>query len=383
MTLLTAAAAVLGDELVEPAWIQIDDERVEAIGVGDPPRRPDVDLGSALVVPGFVDQHCHGGNRGDFFAADPAAARLGAELHLAHGTTSLVASLVTATNEDLLRQIAVLNPLVDDGTFVGIHLEGPWLSVHRCGAHDPGILRPPTRDEVAGLVSAGGGRLIMATIAPELPGALEAISQLVRADVVAAIGHTDCTAERAREAVDAGATVATHLFNQMPALHKREAGVVVALLDDPRVTVELIADGVHVDPPLVGFVTRAVGSGRVAAVTDAMGAAGAPDGAYRIGKLDVEVVAGVANLAGGGPLAGSTLTMDAAFRTFVFSCGVPVVAASAMTSRTPARAMGLADRGSLEPGMRADLVVLDPAELTVQAVMRAGQWLGPAPTAEV
>jgi len=235
---------------------------------------------------------------------------VGAELHRRHGTTTLVASLVTASQPDLIEQIRALAPLVDDGTFAGIHLEGPWLSHHRCGAHDPALLRAPEPAEVAALIDAGGGRIIMATIAPELPGVIAAIEQMTAAGVVAAVGHTDCSADQARRAVDSGATVATHLLNQMPAIHKRAGGPVVALLDDPRVTVELIPDGVHVDPALIGFLVRSLGPDRVAAVTDAMGAAGAPDGDYRIGALDVVVSGGVANLAGGGPLAGSTLTMD-------------------------------------------------------------------------
>lgn len=373
MSMIGADAAVLGDELVSPAWIEVAGDQIVAAGVGPAPGAVDVSV-SGTVVPGFVDQHCHGGNRGDFFAGRADAALVGAQLHRRHGTTTLVASLVTASQPDLIEQIRALAPLVDDGTFAGIHLEGPWLSHHRCGAHDPALLRAPEPAEVAALIDAGGGRIIMATVAPELPGAIAAIEQLTAAGVVAAVGHTDCSADQARRAVNSGATVATHLLNQMPAIHKRAGGPVVALLDDPRVTVELIPDGVHVDPALVGFLVRSLGPDRVAAVTDAMGAAGAPDGDYRIGALDVVVSGGVANLAGGGPLAGSTLTMDRALRTLVHDCGIPIEIASALTSRTPAAAMGLADRGRIAAGMRADLVVLEPTTLQLTQVMWAGQW---------
>lgn len=374
MITVSASSAVIDGALVSDAWIQIEDADITGHGSGSVPLGGTVARVEGTVVPGFVDQHCHGGAQGDFFAADEQAALTAAAIHLRHGTTTQVASLVTATHEALMQQIGALVPLVADGVLAGIHLEGPWLSRDRCGAHDPQLLRPPSPTEIEELLAVGDGHIVMATLAPELPGAQAAIRQLVSEGVVAAVGHTGCTAEQAREAIAAGATVATHLFNQMPGIHKRDGGVVVALLDDPRVTVELIADGVHVDPAVIRFAVNAVGPARVAAVTDAMGAAGAPDGRYLIGALEVDVVDGVATLAGGGPLAGSTLTMDRAFRTLVSDCGLDLADASAVTATTPARAMGFTDRGSLQPGMRADLVVLDH-RLEVSRVMRAGQWV--------
>lgn len=371
MTLISAPRGVLAGAETGALWVEVTGESIAATGTGSPPREPDVEL-SGTMLPGFVDQHCHGGGTGDFFAADPDAARTAAEIHLAHGTTTLVGSLVTAAPQPLLDQVRALIPLVEQHVLAGIHLEGPWLSRHMCGAHDPALLRDPDPAEVQRVVAAGEGAIVMATIAPELDGALAAIRQLVDLGVVAAVGHTDCTYERAEEAIAAGATVATHLFNQMPAIHKRDAGAVVALLADPRVTVELIADGVHVDPRLIRFVVGSVGAERVAGVTDAMGAAGAPDGHYLIGKLDVTVADGVARLTDGGALAGSTLTMDRAFRTLV-GAGVGVADASRIVSDTPARAMGFVERGRIERGFRADLVVLDE-ELTVTGVMRAGRW---------
>lgn len=371
MTLIRAPRGVVAGAEVADVWIETDGEVITATGTGQPPRGPDVAL-TGLVLPGFVDQHCHGGGRGDFFAADATAARTAARIHLERGTTTLVGSLVTAAPDALLDQVRALVPLVAEGVLAGIHLEGPWLSDRMCGAHDPALLRDPDPAEIAAVVGAGGGSVVMATIAPELDGALTAVRQLVDLGVVAAIGHTDCSYERAEEAIAAGATVATHLFNQMPPIHKRDAGAVVALLADPRVVVELIADGVHVDPRLIRFVVRSVGPDRVAGITDAMGAAGAPDGQYLIGRLDVTVSDGVARLTEGGALAGSTLTMDRAFRTLT-DAGVGVADASRIVSSTPARAMGFADRGRLEPGFRADLVVLDD-DRTVIGVMRAGRW---------
>lgn len=332
-----------------------------------------VDLKGAWLLPGFVDQHCHGGGQGDFFSLAQGDPERGARMHLEHGTTSLMASLVTATTVDLLAQIDRLSPLVDDGTFVGIHLEGPWISPHQCGAHDASLLRAPDISELETLFDAGAGRVMMVTIAPELPGAIEAIEYMVGRGVVAAVGHTEADYETTLLAIDAGATVATHLLNRMPPVGKREPGPVVALLEDPRVVVEIIADGVHVHPAVFRLFANASGPDRVAIVTDAMGAAGASDGSYLIGALDVDVRGGVARLASSGALAGSTLTMDRGLR-LALSAGIPVEQAAALVAANPARAMGLDDRGELTSGKRADLVVLDD-HMNVTDVMRGGEWV--------
>lgn len=373
--LLTGARMVLPDGIDPLGWLRVERENVVEVGSGEPPMIDDViDLGGALVAPGFVDQHCHGGNRGDFFAADEQVARIGAAYHASRGTTTLIASLVTATAQALREQVLALLPLVADGTIAGVHLEGPWISPQQCGAHDTAALRAPDPLEIQELLDLADGAIRMVTLAPELPGGMEAIELLVANGVVAAIGHTEADFDTTRAAIDAGATVATHLFNAMPQVGKRAPGPVVALLNDPRVVVELIADGVHLHPAVIELVARAVGPHRLAAVTDAMGAAGAPDGDYVIGELEVTVADGVARLAASGALAGSTLTMDNAFEALVTGCGVDIVDASAMCSATPAHAMGFTDRGSISVGQRADLVVLDD-RLEVTQVMRAGQWL--------
>ena len=202
---------------------------------------------------------------------------------------------------------------------------------------------------------------------------------MVDAGAVAAVGHTDATYEVVRGAVDAGATAGTHLFNAMRPVHHRDPGPVVALLDDPRVTVEIILDGHHVHPALYAMVTRAAGPGRVALVTDAMAAAGMPDGDYRLGDLDVTVAAGAAVLAGTSTIAGSTTTMDVGFRTAVGTWGGPssdaaLLRAVDQTSTTPARILDLPRLGTLHAGDAADVVVLDAA-LAVSRVMRAGRWV--------
>jgi N-acetylglucosamine-6-phosphate deacetylase len=213
----------------------------------------------------------------------------------------------------------------------------------------------------------------MVTLAPELDGGLEAVAQVVAGGAVAAVGHTDASYELARAAVDAGATVATHLFNGMPPVHHRRPGPGVALLEDERVVVELINDGAHLHPAVVRGVFAAAGRGRVALITDAMAGAGMADGEYVLGDRRVTVAGGIARLAGGGSLAGSTLTQDAALRNAV-AAGVAVEDAVAALTSTPARVLGLGDRvGSLAAGRAADLVVLDDG-LHVVSVMTRGAW---------
>ena len=289
-----------------------------------------------------------------------------------------VASLVTAGPDDLLRQVTALAEDVRSGAIDGIHLEGPWLSTQRCGAHQPSLMRDPDPAEIDRVLEAGGGTVRMVTIAPERDGALAAIRQIVDAGVVAAVGHTEATYVQTRAAIDAGATVATHLFNAMRPINTREPGPVIALLEDPRVTVELITDGVHVDPALYRHVCRSVGPDRVSLVTDSMAAAGMSDGRYWLGPLAVDVVGGVARVAGTETIAGSTATMDHQFRFAVQHGGLPrddaMIAAVRQASINPARALGFPP-AELTAGADADLVVLD-AELAVAGVMRKGSWVG-------
>ena len=297
--------------------------------------------------------------------------------HRRHGTTALVASLVTAGPAELLSQVTELAAEVRAGVIDGIHLEGPWLSPVRCGAHAPALMRDPDPAEIDRILDVGGGAIRMVTLAPERDGALPAIEQIVDAGVVAAVGHTEATYDQTRAAIAAGAKVATHLFNAMRPINTREPGPVIALLEDSRVTVELITDGVHVDPALYRHVVRSVGPDRVSVVTDAISAAGMSDGVYRLGPLAVDVVDGLARVAGTQTIAGSTATMDHQFRFAVDHSGLPrdaaLMAAVRQASINPARALGLPYSG-LAPGAAADLVVLD-SDLGVTGVLRRGSWV--------
>ncbi|MEY3733460.1 MAG: N-acetylglucosamine-6-phosphate deacetylase [Actinomycetota bacterium] len=352
------------------AWLRIDGGVIAEIGAGD---APDGAVKGAIVLPGFVDLHCHGGGGGSFTSAEADQIETAIATHLAHGTTTMHASLVSAEYDDLIAQIQALIPFVDSGAVAGIHLEGPWISRSYCGAHDPATLRTPETVDVQRVLDAGAGRISMVTIAPELPGALGAIEMIVERGAIAAVGHTAADGDVTRAAIDSGATVATHVFNAMPPLLHRDIGPVGVLLADPRVTCEVIADGVHLDPDVVAL-TLAAASGRGALVTDAMSAAGAGDGNYRVGSLDVVVRDGVARLRDGDSLAGSTLLMDSAWRRAVGLADRSPSEASAAASLAPARAMGLTDRGRIAVGQRADLVVLDE-ELQAVRVMRAGEWV--------
>ncbi len=375
--LLTAATVLTGRESLRPGWIDVSGEVLCAVGTGVPPRGADHALGAVTVVPGFVDTHVHGGGGANFTAADPEETATVLAQHGARGTTTAVASLVTAGPDELLRQVTGLAASVWAGVIAGIHLEGPWISVKRCGAHDPGLMRDPDPGEIDRLLNAGAGGIRMVTIAPEREGALAAISRLVDAGIVVAVGHTEATYEQTRAAIDAGATVGTHLFNAMRPIHHREPGPIIALLEDPRVTVEIIDDGVHIDAALYRHAVRSAGADRVSLITDAMAATGMADGPYTLGALTVEVVGGVARIAGTDTIAGSTATMDRVFRFAVEHSGLPrdeaMMQAVRQASINPARALGLGVDG-LVAGAPADLVVLDDG-LAVAGVMRRGKWL--------
>ncbi|MEH3089516.1 MAG: N-acetylglucosamine-6-phosphate deacetylase [Microbacterium arborescens] len=349
------------------AWLLIRDGRVAARGVGDgwraaaDPATEVVDAvetagNGAVLVPGFIDIHGHGGG-GHAYDDGVEAVRAARALHREHGTTRAVVSLVTATIDQLAQRVAAVADLAaTDETVLGSHLEGPFLDPGHHGAHDPALLVTPAPDAVERLLAAGRGTVRQVTIAPELPGALAAVETIVRAGAAAAVGHTDADADVSLRAFDAGATILTHAFNAMPGLHHRAPGPVGAATRDPRVTLEIIADGVHLAPEIVR-IAFAAAPGRVALVTDAMAAAGSADGDYLLGALEVRVENTVARLADG-TIAGSTLTQDAALRTAV-AAGVALADAVTALTSTPARAIGRPDLGSLAVGAPADAVLLD------------------------
>jgi N-acetylglucosamine-6-phosphate deacetylase len=375
-TLLRGGRIVTEETVLDDGWLIVRDGVIEQVGIGEPATGHDVvDLAGAWVLPGFVDIHCHGGGGASYTETDPERLATAVAAHRRHGTTTTMASLVSCPIPTLADQVAALRELVADGLFTGIHLEGPFISAARCGAHDPNVLMAPDRESVETLLAVGRGAIRMVTLAPELDGGVEAVRRFTDAGVIVAIGHTDATLAQVLPAVDAGATVATHLFNGMRPLHHREPGPIGALLDDERVTVELICDLVHLHPTVVRIAARHAGAGRTVLVTDAMAAAGVGDGVYSVGALRVTVRDGVPTLDGGGSLAASTLTLDAAVRNFVHSCGMTMVEAARAVSGRPAELLGQAGKiGTLAPGAFADLVVMDDG-LHTSRVMRRGSWV--------
>ncbi|MCH1884422.1 amidohydrolase family protein [Agrococcus sp. ARC_14] len=367
--LLTADRAFVEGVLVPDAWLQTEGGIITAVGQGTPPGTPDLSLTGATLVPGFVDLHCHGALGSAFDDESPEWDRVGA-FRTAHGSTRQVVSLVTAPLEQLLPRVAAAAArcAVDDA-LLGVHLEGPFLADSHRGAHDASALQAPTPDAVERLLEAGDGRILQITIAPEQPGALDAIGSFTDAGVLVAVGHTGADAATVRAAFDAGATVLTHACNGMPPMHHRAPGPLAAALLDERVTLEAIADGEHVAPEMLALLLQAA-PGRIALVTDAMAAAGMADGDYRIGSLDVRVEQGLPRLADGGAIAGSTLTLDRAIRVLV-AAGVPLEAALDAATRAPADAVARPDLGRIQLGARADLVALDQ-RLEPVAVWRDG-----------
>lgn len=368
MTVRVTGRVVTPAGVIRQGCVEISNEQITA--VAEYPSGRD----GHWILPGFVDIHTHGGGGHTFTTGDADEARAAAGFHLRHGTTTLLASLVSSPFALLRAATTAFRPLVAEGVLAGIHFEGPYLSAARCGAQNPAYLRDPSTAELTELLKLGHGTIRMVTLAPERAGATAAIKLLTAHGVVPAIGHTDATYQQTQAAIAAGARVATHLFNGMRPVHHREPGPVIALLEAPTVVCELVADGVHLHDGMLAFATTTAGVERTALVTDAMAAAGQPDGEYELGGQRVTVTAGVARLASDGAVAGSTLTMDAAFRNAV-ATGFAVPEAAQMVATTPARAIGLGDRvGALQPGLRADLLVLDD-DLNVVRVMRAGTWL--------
>lgn len=372
-TLIHSARLITGGAEIPDAWVRFEDGHVTATGAGAHWSDADtvidaIDLAGegAILTPGFIDIHGHGG-AGASFDDGVDAIRTARELHRAHGTTRAVISLVTAPLDDLARRVGEIADLMaTDADVLGSHLEGPFLDPGHHGAHEPSLLREPATADVQRLLDAGRGTVRQVTIAPELPGGLEAIRLIVASGAAAAVGHTDADAATAVAAFEAGATILTHAFNAMPGIHHRAPGPVLAAAADHRVVLEAIADNVHLDPHVIRLLFDAA-PGRIALVTDAMAAAGSADGNYDLGAVKVTVADGIARADDTGSIAGSTLTQDVALQRAV-EAGVTLVDAVRALTQTPATSIGLgAQLGDLTPGRIGDAVLLD-ARLRVQHV---------------
>ncbi|MEJ6556027.1 amidohydrolase family protein [Microbacterium esteraromaticum] len=376
-----SARIVDGDGTVtENGWVRFEEGRVAARGTGAgwTPADEVVDARAiagpdAVLTPGFIDIHGHGG-AGVAYDDGAEAIRRGRAMHRSHGTTRAVISLVTATIDQLAEQVATIADLAEtDRDILGSHLEGPFLDPGHQGAHEPSLLQHPQPADVRRLLDAGRGTVRQVTIAPELPGGLDAVHLVVASGAVAAVGHTDADATIARQAFEAGASILTHAFNAMNGIHHRAPGPVITAAADHRVVLEGIADNFHLSPPIIKLLFD-IAPGRVALITDAMAAAGSADGHYDLGAVKVTVKDGMARADDTGSIAGSTLTQDVALRRAV-EAGVPIGEAVRALTTTPARAVGYGESlGLLQPGYVADAVLLDAGHRV------HGVWVGAAPS---
>jgi N-acetylglucosamine-6-phosphate deacetylase len=387
MTSPPAEVVLFADAVFTPAerlvdgWVHVRDTQIAAVGSGPMPAgmgAPVVRLpAGASLAPGFIDLHVHGGG-GAQVGPDARGVAEVAAFHARHGTTGLLATTVPgpeATLVETVRAVAAVarRPSGEAAQVLGCHLEGPFVSPERPGALDVRHLRAPDPAELWRLLDAGGGSVQMIAIAPELPGALDLIATAAAEGVVVALGHTDASYAEATAGFHRGARAATHLVNGMRPFHHRDPGPAGAALAAPRVTAEIIADGVHVHPAALRLAHAAKGPDRLALITDAMQAAGLEDGDYLLGEQTVTVTGGEARTASGS-LAGSTLTMDRAVRVCVEEAGIPVIDALQMASATPAELLGIgAVSGRIGPGADASLVVLDE-HLTAIGTMVCGRW---------
>jgi N-acetylglucosamine-6-phosphate deacetylase len=377
MTVLANARVVTPRRVLEPGWVALDGASIAGVGRGDPPAAygDPRDLGGDHVLPGFIDLHMHGGGGAQITTDDPEEILRAVAFHRRHGTTRTLASLVTAPLEQMTAAAKTIAGIIGSGegaTIAGIHLEGPFLNPSKRGSHHRDHLLAPDPRALRRLLAAGDGAVRVVTLAPELPGGMDLLREVVAAGAIAAVGHTEATHDEARDAFATGARLATHLFNAMRQFHHRDPGPAGAALADDTVTCEMINDGIHVHDEAVRIALAAAGADRIAFITDATPAAGMTDGRFHLGPVPILARDGRVTLLDGVSIAGSTLTMDAAVRHAVHAVGIPITEAATAAATTPARVLGIADRtGSIHPGRDADLVVLT-ADLRVRTVMVGG-----------
>jgi N-acetylglucosamine-6-phosphate deacetylase len=382
-----AARAFTPFEEISDAVVVIQGSKILAVGqrgkVDLPRGVREIHAEGKIIVPGFVDVHIHGAGGHDVMEGTREALEIVAATVVQRGTTSLVATTVTASEKETRDSVAGLARFILNTSqyaarelsaeILGIHFEGPFISPARRGVHPAEWILPPSTEMLGHLLEEARGTALILTLAPELPGALDLIAEARRAGLVVSIGHTDASYEQAQAGIEAGATHAAHVYNAMRPFSHRGTGVIGAVLTSPRVSAELIADGVHVDEAAMRMLVDLKTPERVILVSDGISATGMPDGKYQLGMFEVKVSGGVGRNAEG-KLAGSTLTLDRALRNMV-ALGVPLASALRMVTANPARQIGLgARKGILAPGADADLVFLDD-KLEVSSVMTRGAGL--------
>ncbi|HEU5156223.1 MAG TPA: N-acetylglucosamine-6-phosphate deacetylase [Streptosporangiaceae bacterium] len=365
--LIVARDVTAAGTLVSPGYVRLDGDRIAEVGAGPPPGRPDVELRGGTLAPGLIDLQVNGYYGHDLVDADEAGWHLIVRRLPETGVTAFLPTFITAPIPSLVAALqtaeARLPSLPSGSRVLGVHVEGPFLSRDRRGAHNAEWLTDPTPEAVRALLAAGPVKIV--TLAPERAGGLDAVRTLSQAGVLVSVGHSDATADQVRQAADAGARMITHLFNAQSGVHHRAPGVAAQALADPRLTAGLIADLAHV-APVVCKVAFAAAPGRIVLVTDAAAAAGMAPGRYELGGEPIDLPADGPPLRADGTIAGSALRLDAAVGNVV-GLGVDLTVAVDAATRVPADLIGRPDLGRIAPGALADLVWLEPVPARADA----------------
>jgi N-acetylglucosamine-6-phosphate deacetylase len=396
-TAILAGTILTPTHEIKNGVIVIEDHRIAEVGPKDSINLPNgisvIDHRDRIVTPGFIDMHIHGAAGHDFMEATSNALSTIGTFLARHGTTSYVATTVTASAERILEAAAGLGEIVraargpagDSASSehataqpLGVHFEGPFLNVIRRGAHPAADIQRPNLETLKRFLDATGGTALVLALAPELDDALTLLECARGRGVRVGIGHSNATYEEAERAIAAGATHAVHIFNAMRPFSHRDAGIIGAALTDDRLSVELICDGLHVEPAAVRLVVKAKGTAHIILITDSLSATGMPDGSYQLGQFTVNVVGGVCRTVEGN-LAGSSITLEQALRNLVKFTGLTFKECLPCATLNPARLLGMERlKGLIAAGADADLAVMDQNYIVRQAYVRGQPAIGPA-----